>query len=217
MKKLLCFLLATALLGTGLCGCNAEEKKRQERIDAYLQEGKYQEAYDEAEGSKEKNKVLAENFLAYVCRDIAVNASPKWTLDSGSFGQAKAKETDAYTPNDPMFTIANFAKLAEYVSLMSGRDAFGEYYYAVFKVTNDSSTLYGLASVKIENNEYELIDVWDSFEQTADDGNVVALYKYIARQIQEDGTSLDNNAVKRINEKYLTDSPESVEFELALD
>lgn len=217
MKKILCFLLVIALLCVGLCGCDAEEDKRQELIDEYLQDGKYQEAYDEAVDSNEKDKIVAENFLAYACYDVAVNVNSDLTLNSGSFGQAEAKTTDAFTSNDPISAIEDYGKLAEYVSFLSGGDVLSDYYYAVFEVTKDSSTLYCLSSVEVEDKAYELMYVWDSLEQTSADGDVEAFYKYVARQIEKNGTAIDKSAVERINEKYLTDSPESVEFEFELD
>ncbi len=217
MKKILCILLVAALLCVGLCGCDAEDEKRQELIDEYLQDGKYQEAYDEAEYSGEKDQIVAENFLAYVCYEIAVNVGSNFTLNSGSFGHAEAKITDAFTSNDPVSAIEDYGKLAEYVSILSGCDVLDEYYYAAAQISDGISVLYCLFSFEIKNNAYELMFVWDSFEQTSDDNDVEAFYKYVARQIEKNGTTIDKSAVERINEKYLTDSPESVEIEFDLD
>lgn len=211
MKRFLCLVMAAVLLCVALSGCN-KDGKRQEEIESHLKKGEYQEAYKVAETSKEKEAIIAENFLAYVCYDIATNVDTDMKLVSGNFGQAKAKTSDAYTPNDSVFTIDNFEKLAEYVSLMTGEDALGDYHYGAFKVTVGGGTSYCLASVDIHTNAVALLYVWDTVEQTSADGNVVALYKFIARYVMKNGTAIEQAAADRINERYLTGTPEEVEF-----
>lgn len=211
MKKNLLAVVVLICVCVGLCGCNNQKK-----INTYLQSGEYLEAYNLAEDSQAQEAIIAENFLAYACYDININVDSDITLIRGSFGQAIAKTTDAYSSNDPISAISNYEKLAEYVSFLSGTDVLNEYYYGVLEITADGNKFYCLTSINVNDNVYHLKYVWETLDQTASDGDVDALYKYVARYIINQGTSIDNSAVKRINEKYLTDMPESVEFKFDL-
>lgn len=214
MKKILCLLLIIATLCTALCGCTEKEEKPQESVDTYLQECRYQEAYEQAKSVEDKNRVIAENLIAYTCYQISVNASADWTLDSGYYGKAKAKETDAYRPNDETFAMRDYATLAEYVSLLSGYDVLETRNYAVLCLSHGTTKMYGLVSVEVETGVANLIYAWESLEKSSTDDNVVALYKYIAQVIRTSGTSLDADAIQRINDKYLTQLPQPIEFKL---
>lgn len=215
MKRFLCLVMAAVLLCVTLSGCN-KDGKRQEEIENHLKKGEYQEAYKVAETSKEKEAIIAENFLAFVCYDLATNVDTELTLVSGYFGQAKAKATDAYTPNDSMFTIENFEELAEYISLMTGNNVPGDYYYGVLEIEMEGYISYCLAYVNIETKVIDFPYAWSTLDQENQDGNVEALYKYIARYVMENETELGPQAVYRINEKYLTKNPEKVKFEFDL-
>lgn len=220
MKKVLLALAVLLCVCLGICGCNAdsdaEDTKANEHIDALLQSGEYPQAYNTAESSEMKEKIIAENFLAYACYDITLNVDSDIKLIGGSFGQAKASTADTYVPNNEVFAIDNYAKLAEYVSMMSGEDILTKYYYGVLVLKVEGYIKYGLASVSLDGKSYKLKYVWDTLEQTYEDDNVKSFYKYVARYIVDNGTSIDKKAVARINEMYLSDSQNSVKFEFDL-
>ena len=212
MKKKLFIMVVLVCICIGLCSCNNERK-----IDTHLQEGEYIEAYKEAKTSKIKEKIVAENLLAYACYDIALNIDSEINLISGSFGQAKASVDDTYIPNDSIYAIDNYEKLAEYVCMLSGKDVLEEYYYGVLELKVENNTKYCLVSIGIDSKTYKLKYVWDTLEQTTDsEGIVEDFYKYIARYIDRNETSIDIKAVERINKMYLSDSPKRVEFEFDL-
>lgn len=216
MRKLLCWFVVVALLCAGLCGCGNKDKERRERIEAHLNAGEYEEAYDVAETSDEKKAIAAENVIAAACYNLAVNVDVDLTLVSGAYGQAKASAADEYTPNDDVFAIENYEKLAEYISLLSGADVLEDYYYSVYSIKVEGYTTYCLDRINIDSGKIVNIYAWDTLDQTAEDDNTVSLCKYIARYIMENGTQLSISAVDRINEKYMSDTPEKVKLEVDL-
>lgn len=221
MKKFLCLLTSFLCIVLVLCGCNqtndSKDSETQKQIEKYLEDGKFQDAYDEANTSKDKDKIIAENFLAYTCYDITTVTDYELELISASFGKVEANENDTYTPNDDMLTIYDYKKLAEYISFLVGEDVLSEYYYGLIEIKlNNDYTKYCLASIKISNGSYNLQYVWDTLKEEYNDTSAIDLYKYVANQLQENGTKLDKKAIKRINENYFTDSPKSIEFEFDL-
>lgn len=213
MKKILSLLLVLCLC-IGLCACNANEEK----IKEHLEKGEYEEAYDLASDEAIKDEIVAENFLAVYCQDSNVQTEASLRLTGGWFGKVKASENDAFESASSVIAIDNYAKLAEYISMLSGVDILKDYYYGVVEIVlNEAQTVYGLTRLVIETGECEAITVFATLDQTSDDDNATAMYRYIARRVKEKGTEISDDAVARINDRYMGEFPEDVEFEFDLD
>ena len=124
VQKIVCLVLTLGVLFM-LSACKESVQEQADThldIDKYLEDGQYLEAYNAAEDNGMKDQIKAENFLAYACYDINVNVDSTLQLVGGAFGKATANTNDVFYSNDPITAIDNYGKLAEYVSMLTGKD-----------------------------------------------------------------------------------------------
>lgn len=147
-----------------------------------MAEGKYLEAYKKATSS-EKNKVLAENVIAYLSEESSDNL----------------KNPDSFVLREGYYKAWNNSK----------NGAFGQ--QAVLYITGTNS--YGAAVssywVWVYDNEDNKWEYWGSETSTTiedDDDLDVMLVKIILESVLEDGVKLDKSQVKNVNSQFEADT-----------
>ena len=213
MRKISLLLCLAILFACTACTPKTEDNKESEQINAFLEEGNFVEAYETATDRSTRDKIIAENFAAYASASVD---TAELSLEGCAFGQATADESDLYTPNDPIFAMENYQKLAEYMSLLTGNDLLNDYYYSVIKLGEADTTWNILYSIKIDGCEIQLINMWESLNMTSQDSNAIAFYKYIAKKVLDEGTTLESAAINRVGNKYLSSDVEQVSFKYDL-
>ncbi len=193
-KRILLVTTVVLVLALILSGCSKM------KLNSLLESKDYQAAYDITSG-EERNKVVIESFFDY-CYGKALEQmnwdfySNGYKFNGGWVGVVEATQYDTYESNDPASAMTNYQKLAEYISMLTGTDVLNQYYYALIQL---NGSYYYLVQYQIDNGNINIKQMDHDLEQTFNDNDIDAFYKFVARYVKQHGVTIEQEGMERIS------------------